>query len=305
MEERLSSLLTTLAFSRSDIKTEQFDQQGSTTSGQVAQISVDLLTYIVASNDRLRKEVSLLRSEVLHLKEDVRLKTYSGKTFTWFPMLPLELRQIIWQVYLEIPQVVGVKAFATTSRGYVVATGPHSKLRRVNKEARALALKVQRHYSSFTRSPSIYINPKIDTIWLVGCTGVDFTRREEIWLPNNRKYPRIAIPARIWHDIVRRSLECQDEGQISDFMNALAKMGIRELVLVVGSPRCSNGVDIEFVKPKDPPIAYLPEEAEKFGWENLSWGMLENLVLVSCKRTKDRRPIMRQALLDCASQFHA
>jgi hypothetical protein len=66
------------------------------------------------------------------------------KVFTSFPKLAKEIRTMIWDTFLEIPQAVGVRLLNVKYAGkrLAVSIGRHSVLRQVNRESRNEAKRV-------------------------------------------------------------------------------------------------------------------------------------------------------------------
>jgi len=140
-------------------------------------------------------------------------------------------------------------------------TSPRSALLRV--QALNVLIPLRNPYQILIRPdlsnkvPVPYINPKLDTLWLVNFDykkALDYygTFHTRLWY-DKPEVGRIAIPCKTWHRLLTTSEPLLDIVEISYRNNA------HEVLLVVGGESFSETLDIVFIKPRDYPEVMLPD----------------------------------------------
>lgn len=242
------------------------------------QVSVDHLTFLINSIETLRKEVAQLRQErtedkknIIFLRKELEsLKPPQGRVFTLFPKLPKEIRLMIWDIILWTPQVIGVrqyfKAQGTLEETQMILspTGPHTLLRRVNKEARNQAKKINTCSSLCINhiSRGLFANPEIDTFWIIDFDHISPANPQGMKFPweHNHQIRKLAIP----FDAFKHEFMEDDEDMIGRFgMNMLTflwKHGVQELIVIFQGDAAAYHTDVVFVTPTASPFKYFAKE---------------------------------------------
>ena len=219
------------------------------------QIPTSILTDLTTTTNALKLEVALLRSAKAHLanqlskfhQDSLKMKgelmwttQQCGPTFACFARLPAEVRTMIWQMYLKLPQIVCYGRFpslkqlnARVGEAEVLrSANPHSHLLRVCREARAQTMKVQKQYGD---KGGVHFNQELDTVWLpdlvpedFGCYMHEFAQRSQT-IVRTAKLPYLATSYQCWH------ANFADVPYTLDMMNNITNLGVQKLFLVVSA----------------------------------------------------------------------
>jgi hypothetical protein len=250
------------------------------TPAQMVQVPSDLLQSLITSVNNLRGEIVQLckdREETqgtinsLQEKVNTLLSTSIAKqatrgAFSRFPELPIEIRNIIWDIALKVPRVVGAK-IVVRDRGdkkeALTPTAPTSAILSVNMESRSRAKKVlmcltEGEERSQDRVPLLYLNPHIDTLWLVNFNLLRF-RDERITQSvfGQSKIRKLAIPFFTWGSMYS-TIGSEDE--IIEFVIRCHDTGIQEVILIVGDKDSAECSDAVLIEPREIPEFFLEED---------------------------------------------
>jgi hypothetical protein len=252
------------------------------TPAQMVQVPSDLLQSLITSVNNLRGEIVQLckdREETqdtinsLQEKVNTLLSTSIAKqatrgAFSRFPELPIEIRNIIWDIALKVPRVVGAK-IVVRDRGdkkeALTPTAPTSAILSVNMESRSRAKKVlmcltEGEERSQDRVPLLYLNPHIDTLWLVNFNFLRF-RDERITQSvfGQSKIHKLAMPFSTWEGMYS-NCTYGNEGEIIEFIIRCHDTGIQEVILVVGDKDSAESSDAVLIEPREIPEFFLEED---------------------------------------------
>jgi hypothetical protein len=255
-------------------------------------------------------EVESLRRETSALKLSIsNASTRSDKVFTLFPKLAKELRTIIWDTFLETPQVVGVRIATVrldtvkyVGQRLAVPIGQHSVLRQVNKESRREAKRFQSGSGIITQTtsipvPKIFFNPHIDTLWLADgkFSDIHFGRQYDIFSKDLR-IEKLALHA----ETFLRGLRHHGDRQVFEVFFTLWKMRSSAIDLVVGNNHVSKDSNVKFIPPRGGPLEYfasmwvgdrvkIVEERNSIRqWEHIQEGFTEVLTERMERQRKQR-----------------
>jgi hypothetical protein len=248
------------------------------TSAQMVQVPSDLLQSLITSISDLRGGVTQLRKEnkdaISAIQEKLDALTSSATSpskvetgaFTLFPKLPIEIRNIIWDMALKVPRVVGAK-IVVRDRGdkkeALTPTAPTSAILSVNMEARSRAKKVlmcltEGEQRSQDRVPLLYLNPHIDTLWVVNFNLLRFRdKRITQSVFGQSKIHKLAIPVSTWEGMYSTN---DNEDEIIEFVIRCHDTGIQEVILIVGDEDSAECSDAVLVEPREIPEFFLEEE---------------------------------------------
>ncbi|KAN0104871.1 hypothetical protein V8E51_010616 [Hyaloscypha variabilis] len=252
------------------------------------------------SVNNLQNEVSLLRQEHKATKDVVSTIQTTINTefdsptergaFDVFPGLPIEVQHMIWDSALEIPRVVGARIVVQDggdAEEVLVPTAPNSPILFVNKEARDRAKKILVRFTNTNASnrgrvPLLYLNPEVDTLWVVNYTP----ERAREWRISNSvvfgprpRLCKVAIPFETW-----KSLDWSDEyDTTAHFMALFHDKGIKEIVLIVGGDDAAMHTDVVLVRPREIVEDYIGGNSVQelkaiYAWpydELLRWSLTE------------------------------
>jgi hypothetical protein len=239
-------------------------------TNQTVTVPADLLQSLLNSVNSLRDEVSLLRNETKDSMAAV-LASISPPTprgaFSLFPELVPEIRHMIWDAALHIPRIVGAKIVPLKNRDYPEALtpiAPNSSILFVNKESRARAKKVlacvtAKEISSRGRIPLLYINPAVDTVWVVNCTWENARNGSVTVLLGKSMIRKVAIPFETWVDMLDNIYDYEAEDTLR-FLIKLREKGIESVVVALGGEDAAERLDPVFTEPKEIPDFYLGYE---------------------------------------------
>jgi hypothetical protein len=227
------------------------------------QVSEDVLAKLLTSVEALQGEVSHLRfqSSVIQQKLDAFSPSSGcGTAFALFPKLSKEIRLMIWDVALFIPQVIGARYLSVDGHHkdpVLVPLGGHSLLRQVNREARAQAMRHQTRlaFGSRVKPPGIFANLQTDTIWVV---TFDCDHDGIVWQPGKplfpwsckQKLPRLAFPVRAVLNLIWGPGSCNAE-YVASLMMHLYDTGAQEVISVAGREEIATSDNIKLGRPKE------------------------------------------------------
>jgi hypothetical protein len=226
-------------------------------TNQTVTAPVDLLQPLLNSVNSLRDEVSLLRNET---KDSMAaaLASISPPTprgaFSLFPELVPEIRHMIWDAALHIPRIVGANIVDRKRGGYreaLTPIAPNSPILFVNRESRARAKKVlacftAKENSSRDRIPLLYINPAVDTLWLVNCTWERARNGSVTVLLGKSVIRKVAIPFETWLGILDNIYDYEAEDTLR-FLIGLREKGIESVVVALSGEDASERLDPVFI----------------------------------------------------------
>ncbi|KAH8753915.1 hypothetical protein F5882DRAFT_385559 [Hyaloscypha sp. PMI_1271] len=239
-------------------------------TNQTVTVPADLLQSLLNSVNSLRDEVSLLRNETKDSMAAV-LASISPPTprgaFSLFPELVPEIRHMIWDAALHIPRIVGAKIVPLKNRDYPEALtpiAPNSSILFVNKESRTRAKKVlacvtAKEISSRGRIPLLYINPAVDTVWVVNCTWENARNGSVTVLLGKSMILKVAIPFETWVDMLDNMYNYEAEDTLR-FLIKLREKGIESVAVALGGEDAAERLDPIFTEPKEIPDFYLGHE---------------------------------------------
>ncbi|KAH6717386.1 hypothetical protein BKA61DRAFT_671833 [Leptodontidium sp. MPI-SDFR-AT-0119] len=175
-----------------DISAEVLSQLSTAAGEGPVQISGTMLAALLANITILQGEVGDLKKELSGLKSVIEsakldfpdvnanlhdLQYGSGRRFTLFPKLPVELRTMVWNFAIFAPRVLGVKRNDYDVDGnteFEPSTGPNV-LRYVNAESRKAAMEVQKVIidQNLVGEVGLFFNPLVDIVWFHHPTEFD------------------------------------------------------------------------------------------------------------------------------------
>jgi hypothetical protein len=240
---------------------------------QTVTVPVDLLQSLLNSVNSLRDEISLLRNENRETRDSLTTVLASippptpRGAFSLFPQLAPENRHMIWDAALHIPRIVGAKIFFQENGGHPEAltpTAPNSSILFVNKESRARAKKLlacftAKENSSRDRISLLYINPAVDTLWVVNCTWACARNGSLGALLGKSMIRKVAIPPETWVGMFDSIYESEDE-DVLRFLIELREKGIERVIVALGDEDAAERLDPVFIKPKEIPAFYLDDD---------------------------------------------
>ncbi|KAH9215235.1 hypothetical protein DL95DRAFT_501109 [Leptodontidium sp. 2 PMI_412] len=288
-----------------DLSAEALSQLATAAGDGPVQISGTMLAALLANIISLQGEVGGLQKELGGLKfvlevakidfPDVNtnlqdLQYGSGRRFTLFPKLPVELRTMVWNFAIFAPRVLGVKRNDYNKDGdteFEPSTGPNV-LRYINTESRKAAMEVQKVIidQNLVGEVGLFFNPLVDIVWFHHPTefdindptawGIDSIYRISDWGKDddNEGYdgpeiPRFAVGVGCW------------EASFSDFegrfflCDRLGRWGfsVKEAFVIVGkvsAPR--NSPDLILIEPRQSVKDLLSTYLVRYIAENLGHG---------------------------------
>lgn len=179
----------------------------------------------------------------------------SCRTFPKFSQLPGEIRNKIWQSFIDLPQIVPARFdfSATDWSCFLVPAGPCSVLRSVCKESRSwVTFNESNHWKEALSK--IQIGREQDTLWLpryeivhhvTNIRGsVDCYLTLTDWEGPN--ISKLALPIECLHEL----LISNDAEFIKSFLLRLYWKHVREIIFVIGSSDAVLNWTCDFVSPK-------------------------------------------------------
>jgi hypothetical protein len=246
-------------------------------TNQTVTVPIDLLESLLKSVNSLRDEVSLLRNENTETKDSLAavLASASPSTprgaFSLFPELLPEIRHMIWDAALHIPRIVSAEIVGRERGGYSEAltpTAPNSSILFVNRESRGqakmvLACFTAKENSSRDRIPLLYINPAIDTLWVVNLTWERARNGSVGALLGKSMIRKLAIPAKTWNGILDSVGGGKEEDALR-FLIELREKGIEMVIVALDDEDAVERLDPVFIKPKEIPAFYMEDESIQY-----------------------------------------
>ncbi|KAE8452557.1 hypothetical protein EG329_013816 [Mollisiaceae sp. DMI_Dod_QoI] len=257
----------------------------ATITSSTTHASDDTTRHLLSTMRDLQADVKKLQesNQSLHneLSTAIRLKTkvHQDRRFTLFSKLPTEVRCIIWRAALEEPRIVGSQ-FASKDRHsteeILAATTPTHPILNINRESRKVALKcLVRLNLDSDKAPALYINPKIDTLWLSNYNyHTDDLFTDSFWegAPQLRS---IAVPFKAWLWIVQSSGE-----YLLDYVRAFFHKGVEEVVLITDEERSIIDSELILIDPRRRDLFYREDDCSDVQWlfdegeEAVSWNTI-------------------------------
>jgi hypothetical protein len=248
---------------------------------QTVMVPTHVLQSLLTSVNNLQNEVSVLRQEHKTNKDVVSTiqTTINAEfdcptelgAFSVFLGLPIEVRHMIWDSALETPRVVGARIVVQDggdAEEVLVPTAPNSPILFVNGEARDRAKKIlvcftNTNASNRGRVPLLYLNPEVDTLWVVNYTP-ERARQERITdsvvFGKYSQLRKIAIPFRTWKSFTWAA-GGEEEDNAARFLTLFHDKGIEEIVLMPGEQEdAAENTDIVLVRPREIVEFYMDED---------------------------------------------
>ena len=240
-------------------------------TSQTITLPSDVLQSLLASVNDLQNEVFLLRQEnkttrgllkTIQAKIDVEFDSSTEwGSFEVFPKLPIEIRHLIWDAALKSPRIVGAR-IVVQDRGKIeetlVPTAPNSPILFVNKEARSRAKEILVCFTSTVaktlgRVPLLYLNPDVDTLWLVNYTperAKEGTITEDVVFGEELQIRKVAIPFQTWKSFTWGNNGDEEEG-VARLLTRFHDKGIEKIDLIVGEADAAERTDIVLLSPRE------------------------------------------------------
>jgi hypothetical protein len=133
--------------------------------------------------------------------------------------------------------------------------------------------------SSLDRIPLLYINPAVDTLWLVNYTWERARNGSVRALLGKSMFRKVAIPFKTLVGMLdsRREYEAKDALR---FLIELREKGIESVIVALGDGDAAERLDPVFIKPKEIPAFYLDhdliqeiEDIHLDGKEEMKWSL--------------------------------
>ncbi|KAN0099865.1 hypothetical protein V8E51_013640 [Hyaloscypha variabilis] len=230
----------------------------STIPTGVEQGQSGLATSLVGTNDLLQMENEQLRSENAALLARLSRLQDQISAFWRFPQLPVEVREMIWNEALKIPQIhlMDYKKITLSQINVIMQSC---------REARSLGLLFQFPYYQLdidvelnATSPKYYINLDVDTIWLPRdqyipefvnfycslCRGAIFPMRgrPEVVCSHKSRLRRVGMSASCWREPSRVGFK--ENGAL-----VLRQFRVQELFIAVDGLEDAMNEDVDFHEP--------------------------------------------------------
>ncbi|KAH8684341.1 hypothetical protein BGZ60DRAFT_397369 [Tricladium varicosporioides] len=277
-----------------------------------ATIPTSVLASLVASIDNLREDVAQLKKDNASLSMELAHFRSSGSRFTKFQKLPVELRNTIWDMALEGPQIhiVSEEAVSRSDINNVMAACKESRTRGLAfhfpfLQTGANGSGIPRPYAKQ------YMNMKADTIWMVDlprepddlqvfCECYHSPLSIIPWLDikdtfENHRLNAIAMSFEVWQDPDQLRGLAYSPDPNTGTTDLIRRTRPRVLYIVVGGTEACKDRNVKFIKPRKLPYEMLYGQFD-FG-NNLPLGLELQMTSIDMEFSWDCMAIRLQLIL--------
>jgi 2EXR family len=208
--------------------------------------------------------------------------------FTFFPDLPAELRLKISHHALSNPRIIALNI--NHHHHLWQLTAPHPLLY-TNHESRTCALRTQTgHYRSKPRVPKLFLNTRIDYLFLTNLATLKYTLESNVNHPGRpggsnamaNSVRRLAVPLAAFETLLKQQQRTQQyQPSVPGLLRAFPNL--EEVVLVVGERKDAREEvlrlgDLEFVMPAGFNVPRAGVLVELCVWTFQPWRAFEHLL---------------------------